>query len=100
MKGTKYDKPSLASTHAKDQVLFFPSPSFVLSPSRTNIPMASTTTLVDTDTINNEKDISFVEDVGLRDVVGLDPAERARLLRKVDWQILPVVSLLYLLCFL
>lgn len=61
--------------------------------------MASTTTLVDTDsTINNEKDVTFVEDVS--DVVELDPAERVRLLRKVDRKILPVVSLLYLLCFL
>lgn len=60
--------------------------------------MASTTTLVDTDTINDEKDVTFVEDVS--DVVELHPAERARLLRKVDWQVLPVVSLLYLLCFL
>ena len=61
--------------------------------------MASTTTLVDTDsTINNEKDVTFVEDVS--DVVGLDPTERVRLLRKVDRKILPVVSLLYLLCFL
>ncbi|KAG9316743.1 hypothetical protein JVU11DRAFT_2803 [Chiua virens] len=33
-------------------------------------------------------------------IVPLDPAERARLLRKVDWHILPLVSLLYLLSFL
>ena len=33
-------------------------------------------------------------------VVGLDSVECARLLRKLDWHLLPLVSLLYLLCFL
>jgi hypothetical protein len=30
----------------------------------------------------------------------LDPGERARILRKLDWHLLPFVSLLYLLSFL
>jgi hypothetical protein len=30
----------------------------------------------------------------------LDPAERARILRKIDWHLLPFVTLFYLLCFL
>ncbi|KAF8134535.1 major facilitator superfamily domain-containing protein [Boletus edulis] len=34
------------------------------------------------------------------EVEELSPAERARLLRKLDWHLLPPVSLLYLLCFL
>lgn len=59
---------------------------------------SSTTTCVDTDTLNNDKDVDFVEHAD--DVVGLDPAERSRLLRKLDWHLLPLVSLLYLLCFL
>ena len=37
---------------------------------------------------------------GDSDVLELSPAERARLLRKLDWHLLPLVSLLYLLCFL
>ena len=49
----------------------------------------STRASVDTDPINSEKDI-----------VELSPAERARLLRKLDWHLLPLVSLLYLLSFL
>jgi hypothetical protein len=49
----------------------------------------STRASVDTDPVNNEKDI-----------VELSPAERARLLRKLDWHLLPLVSLLYLLAFL
>ena len=44
---------------------------------------------VETDPVNNEKD-----------TVELSPAERARLLRKLDWHLLPLVSLLYLLSFL
>ncbi|KAF8843025.1 MFS general substrate transporter [Paxillus ammoniavirescens] len=42
--------------------------------------------------VDNEKGV--VETVGARD------AERARLLRKLDWHLLPLVSLLYLLSFL
>ncbi|KAJ8588252.1 MFS general substrate transporter [Rhizopogon salebrosus TDB-379] len=30
----------------------------------------------------------------------LDPAERTRILRKIDWHLLPFVTLFYLLCFL
>lgn len=30
----------------------------------------------------------------------LEPEEQARLLRKVDWQLLPIITLLYLMSFL
>ncbi|KAF8843024.1 MFS general substrate transporter [Paxillus ammoniavirescens] len=47
---------------------------------------------------NNEKDI--VEFISAQDGVEFGPAERARTLRKLDWHLLPFVSLLYLLSFL
>ncbi|KAH0827980.1 hypothetical protein J3R83DRAFT_3620 [Lanmaoa asiatica] len=59
----------------------------------------STRAIVCTDAVENEKDVSIIVD-GARDGVELSPAERARLLRKVDWHLLPLVSLLYLLSFL
>lgn len=60
--------------------------------------MPSTRESVDADAVNNEKDFAVVDDA--KDVVGLSPVERARLLRKIDWHLLPLVSLLYLLSFL
>jgi len=63
-----------------------------------NIPPLSTRASVDTKPVNNEKDVVAVD--GASDVVELSPAERARLLRKLDWHLLPLVSLLYLLSFL
>ena len=59
----------------------------------------STRESADTDHVNNEK-ATIVRHDGVSDVVELSPAERARLLRKVDCHLLPLVSLLYLLCFL
>ncbi|KAF8557618.1 MFS general substrate transporter [Imleria badia] len=53
---------------------------------------------VDTDPVNNEKNIAVVD--GASDVVELSRAEHAKLLRKLDWHLLPFVSLLYLLSFL
>ena len=53
---------------------------------------------VDTDVVNNEKDVAVVD--GVINAVELSPAERARLLRKVDRHLLPLASLLYLLSFL
>jgi hypothetical protein len=53
--------------------------------------------VADTD-LNNEKEVAAVD--GASDVVELSPAERARLLRKLDLHLLPLVSLLYLLSFL
>jgi len=58
----------------------------------------STRASVDTDPVNNEKDVTLANDSG--DVVELSLAERGRLLRKLDWHLLPLVSLLYLLSFL
>lgn len=58
----------------------------------------STRASVDTGSANHEKDFAVVD--GAKDVVELSPAERARLLRKIDWHLLPLVSLLYLLSFL
>lgn len=53
---------------------------------------------VDLDHNDNEKDVSLVD--GASDIVELGPTARARLLRKLDWHILPLVSLLCLLSFL
>ena len=53
--------------------------------------------VADTD-LNNEKDVPAVDGAG--DVVELSPAERAKLLRKLDLHLLPLLSLLYLLAFL
>ncbi|KAI9571127.1 major facilitator superfamily domain-containing protein [Boletus coccyginus] len=53
---------------------------------------------VDTDPVNNEKGVILAN--GASDVVELSLGERARLLRKLDWHLLPLVSLLYLLSFL
>ncbi|KAH7888879.1 major facilitator superfamily domain-containing protein [Phlebopus sp. FC_14] len=47
---------------------------------------------VDTEASRNEKEIV--------DAAQLSPAERSRILRKLDWHLLPFVSLLYLLSFL
>ena len=58
----------------------------------------STRASVDTGPVKYEKDVTLVD--GASDAVELSPAERARLLRKVDWHLLPLVSLLYFLCFL
>ena len=58
----------------------------------------STRESVDTDPTNNEKNVAVID--GASDVVELNPAERAKLLRKLDWHLLPLVSLLYLLSFL
>ncbi|KAG8214045.1 DNA topoisomerase [Butyriboletus roseoflavus] len=71
--------------------------SFAFSTLRTDMP-PSTKESVDADAINNEKDFAVVDDA--KDVVGLSSVERARLLRKIDWYLLPLVSLLYLLSFL
>ncbi|KIJ68115.1 hypothetical protein HYDPIDRAFT_107769 [Hydnomerulius pinastri MD-312] len=51
---------------------------------------------VDTEASCNEKGIIDK----LEDVVEVGSAERARILRKLDWHLLPFVSLLYLLSFL
>lgn len=53
---------------------------------------------MDLDHNDNEKDVSLVD--GASDIVELGPTARARLLRKLDWHILPLVSLLCLLSFL
>ncbi|KAG6375167.1 major facilitator superfamily domain-containing protein [Boletus reticuloceps] len=45
---------------------------------------------------DNEKDVGRLYGGGLQ----LSPAEHTRLLRKIDWHILPLVTLLYLLSFL
>ena len=45
---------------------------------------------------DTEKQISN-EDVGDRQI---DTAEQARILRKVDWNLLPIITLLYLMSFL
>ena len=58
----------------------------------------STRESVDTDPTNSEKNVAVID--GASDVVELNPAERAKLLRKLDWHLLPLVSLLYLLSFL
>jgi hypothetical protein len=52
------------------------------------------------DTMNlSEKGSSLV--LGQKHIIReLDPAERMRILRKVDWHILPLVTLFYLLSFL
>ena len=65
--------------------------------SRTDMP-PSTRASVDTGPVKYEKDVTLVDSASA--VVELSPAERARLLRKVDWHLLPLVSLLYFLCFL
>ncbi|KIJ13996.1 hypothetical protein PAXINDRAFT_13119 [Paxillus involutus ATCC 200175] len=44
---------------------------------------------------NSEKDVG-----GARNGVEFGPTERARLLRKLDWHLLPLVTLLFLLSFL
>jgi hypothetical protein len=47
----------------------------------------------------SEKDSSLV--LAQKQIVEeSDPAERVRILRKIDWHILPVVTLFYLLSFL
>ena len=58
----------------------------------------STRESVDTDPTNSEKNVAVID--GASDVVELNPAERAKLLRKLDWHLLPLVSLLYLLSIL
>ncbi|KAF8134538.1 major facilitator superfamily domain-containing protein [Boletus edulis] len=55
---------------------------------------------VDTERANIEKVAAAELAVDERGVVELSPAERARLLHKIDWHLLPLVSLLYLLSFL
>ena len=51
----------------------------------------STRASIETDPVNNEKNAT---------VGDVERAERARLLRKLDRHLLPLVSLLYLLSFL
>lgn len=58
--------------------------------------MSPSTASVDTEPVNKEKEVNDAGD----HVVELGPTERARLLRKLDWHLLPLVSLLYLLSFL
>lgn len=55
-------------------------------------------TLTDDVRLNKEESGTLAEVAS--DIVELGPAERARLLRKLDLHVLPIVSLLYLLCFL
>ena len=51
------------------------------------------------DIINNEKAaIKALDDI--MDTLDLSAKEHARILRKLDWHILPIISLLYLLAFL
>jgi len=45
----------------------------------------------------NSSDKGEVEEGG---ILKIDPAERQRILRKLDWHLLPLVSTLYLLSFL
>jgi len=59
--------------------------------------MLSSTASTNKDPIDDEK--AVVSD-GAREVLEFSPTERARLLRKLDWHLLPLVSLLYLLSFL
>lgn len=82
------------------QVESAPTSSFEFSPFasstlRTNMPPL---TQVGVDICHGDKDVSIVD--GTSDIGELDPADRARLLRKLDWHILPLVTLLYLLSFL
>ncbi|KAI9571124.1 major facilitator superfamily domain-containing protein [Boletus coccyginus] len=56
----------------------------------------STRASADRNPVNNERDVATVEGAA----GGLIPAERARLLRKLDRHLLPLVSLLYFLSFL
>lgn len=50
------------------------------------------------DIIEKEKPVEVLDDV--MDTLDHDPQERARILRKLDWHILPLISALYLLSFL
>lgn len=59
----------------------------------------STRTSVDTVAFNDEKGVVVVRDE-VSYVLELSPAERTRLLRKIDLHLLPLVSLLYFLSFL
>ena len=62
-----------------------------------NMPTSTKEVGLDTDRSSDksEKDVAVVYDV-----VKLSPAEHTRLLHKLDWHLLPLVSLLYLLSFL
>ena len=62
-----------------------------------NMPASTNEVGLDTDRSGDKskKDVAVVDDV-----VKLSPAERTRLLHKLDWHLLPLVSLLYLLSFL
>ena len=51
---------------------------------------------VDTESINNEKPVIKVLD-DVTDTLDLSAKEHARILRKLDWHILPLISLLCLL---
>jgi len=62
-----------------------------------DIPL-STRTSADRDPVNNENNVAIVDDA--TSTGELSPAERARLLRKLDRHILPLLSLLYFLSFL
>ena len=86
MQGYKPGATSAPSQLASNFLLTLARALLAFSASQTDM---STRASVDTDPINNEKGI-----------VQLSPAERARLLRKLDWHLLPLVSLLYLLSFL
>lgn len=79
--------------HVKFQNFYFPSPTFKLSQMDT-----PSSTRVHADTTNNEKDDPLV--YGSSNVMELSSVERARLLRKLDWHLLPQVTLLYFLSFL
>lgn len=48
----------------------------------------------------NDKEASIKVLDGARDAIDLSAEEHPGVLRKLDWHILPVVSLLYLLSFL
>ena len=59
--------------------------------------LPSTVASANKDPINDEK---VAASDGVKEVLELSPTERARLLRKLDWHLLPLVSFLYLLSFL
>lgn len=54
---------------------------------------------VDT-TIVDDKKIAINVPINALDAMDLSTKERTRILRKLDWHILPLISLLYLLSFM